>query len=90
MIENADLPLITEKNEIQERMPPKLKADPIDSTEPTEPMESTEPADPIERIDPVEPIDSSEPDEGRARRDMTLSSPRRSAAGWWVVARWRA
>ena len=45
MTENAELPLITEKNEIHDRTPPKLNADPI---------ERTEPVDPMERIDPEE------------------------------------
>jgi len=62
MIENAELPLITEKNEIHDRMPPKLKADPIDSTDPTDPIERTEPAEPIDRIEPVDPIDRREPE----------------------------
>ena len=62
MIVNAEPPLMIEKNEIQERMPPKLKADPIDRIEPTDPIESTEPAEPIDRIDPVDPIERSEPE----------------------------
>jgi hypothetical protein len=61
MIENAELPLITEKNETQERMPPKLSADPIDKTDPTDPIERIEPADPMDRIDPLDPIDRNEP-----------------------------
>ena len=64
MTENDEDALMTEKNEIHERMPPKLKADPIESTDPTDPIESTEPADPIDRIDPVDPIESSDPDPG--------------------------
>ena len=57
----ADVPLITEKNDSQERMPPRLNADPIESTDPTEPIDRIEPADPMDRIDPVEPIDRIEP-----------------------------
>lgn len=50
-----------EKNDSQDRMPPKLNADPIESTDPTDPIDRIDPADPMDRIDPVEPIERSEP-----------------------------
>ena len=69
MTENAELPLMTEKNETHERMPPKLSADPIDNTDPTDPIERIEPAEPIDRIDPLDPIDNSDPEDREAREE---------------------
>jgi hypothetical protein len=71
MTEKADLPLITEKNEIHDRMPPKLNADPIESTDPTDPIERIEPAEPIESTEPVEPIERIDPEE----RDVRAMHP---------------
>lgn len=75
MIENADFPLMIAKNDRNERMPPKLPADPIERMDPAEPIERIEPVDPIERIEPVDPIDRRDPREEWCGRRMFHLDP---------------